>query len=101
MIVFGGLHPVSRQISTVEECKLKRIGTLDFESKLSDPVGCAQRDNAEVFVCFAWDVDNLFRGCRRSVGPLEKFSKWTEPKYDHYGIPVAVTSGKLLFCRQK
>ena len=86
MFMYGGpFH--NKQISVVEECKLKRVGTLEFRM---DTGGCAQRNNAEIFICFN---HNEYKTCRRSVDPLGSFTKLPESTYGHGEIRIAVTSG--------
>ena len=94
MVVFGGKN-YKRQISVVEGCKLTNIGELPFLMELGG--ACAQRDDAEIFVCFEdyWGHDSSYKDCHYSTGPLEEFSKLPSSTYDHQNTRIAVTSGKL------
>ena len=94
MVVFGGDYFVEseRQISVLDECKLTKKGELPFDFFGG---ACAQRDDAEIFLCFT-DVrdDSTYKNCHRSTGPLETFSKLPRSNYEHAGTRTAVTSGE-------
>ena len=96
--MFGGDGDSYKQISVVDNCKLKRNGTLPFNSNSG---ACAQRDNAEIFICFADDADDTkaHKTCHRADGPFETFSKLPKSKYRHRGTRIAVTSGKLNYVK--
>ena len=96
MFVFGG-YSYQRQISVVDGCELKKKGELTFDMYLG---ACAQRDNQEVYICFELESYlSQTKNCRRSIGPLEAFTKLPSSTYDHRSTRIAVTSGKpgLLF----
>ena len=100
MYVFGGSH-VKRQISIVDKCQLKSVGLthrLQFDMVHG---ACAQRDNVEIFICFA-DIYNsqTTKNCHRATDPLEfsgskSFLKLPSSTYHHGYTSIAVTSGKL------
>ena len=91
MFMFGGfIH--KRQISLVDQCRLKLIGELPFNMFHG---ACAQRDDSELFICFENYAEvSSFKNCRVSNGPLKKFSKLPTSTYEHGTTRVAVTSGK-------
>ena len=93
--LFGGCsgpHDCS-QILVVDQCKLTNKGKLDFTVKSG---ACAQRNDAEVFICFENDDDpETHRNCHRSNGPLEKFSKLPDSTHRHRRTHIAVTSGNF------
>ena len=96
MFLFGGIY-YNRQISVVEDCKVKLVGQLDFDMNAG---ACAQRDNAEIFICFYhknWLYQDSFNGayknCQRATGPLEQFSRLPNSTFDHNRARIAVTSG--------
>ena len=93
MYVFGGSHQ-ARQIAVVGKCKLKSKGKLPFEMIAG---ACAQRNNAEVFICFENINDfETHRNCHRATDPLMKgFSKLPKSTHYHQYISIAVTKGKL------
>ena len=92
MHLFGGLNQ-QRQISVVDECKLRRIGDLHFDMKDG---ACAQRQNSEIFICFEHElIGATYRNCRRAIGPLENFEKLSNSQHDHGQTRIAVTSGKI------
>ena len=88
MFLYGGHN--NRQIATVNKCRLKQLKSkLDFDMESGT---CAQRDNAEIFICF-WNEVEGHKNCRRSHGPIEKFSPLPESNHFHLGSRIAVTSG--------
>ena len=90
MFLFGG-YPNKRQISVVDGCQLTKKGELPFKMNVG---ACAQRDNAEIFICFeVWDDESTWKNCRRSTGPLESFSKLPSSTYKHRSTRIAVNSG--------
>ena len=92
MFMFGG-YKLKTQISTVEQCQLTAIGNLEFDM---DKGACAQRNDAEVFICFADAFNNrTTRSCHRSTGPLESFSKLPDSTYHHGDTRIAATSGEF------
>ena len=96
MFVFGGYN-YRRQISVVDQCRLKKKGVLPFDMITG---ACAQNENREVFICFQnYRDSSTWKSCRRSSGPLGNFSKLPNSKYDHRDARIAVTSGEsnLLF----
>ena len=91
MYVFGG-HTEHWQISVVDQCQLKSIGELQF---LMRHGACAQRNNAEIFICFEdYHQSDQCKNCYRSKGPLEKFEKLPSSTYSHDDTRIAVNSGK-------
>ena len=80
------------QISVVDQCQLTKKGELPFDMVLG---ACAQRDNREVFICFAnYGDSSTSKNCHRSNAPLENFWKMPSSTYDHRWTSIAVTSGK-------
>ena len=94
MYIFGGLF-LQRQISIVEKCKLTYKGELQFDMNFG---ACAQRENAEVFICFEHQSFQHYpqtdQNCHRAFGPLENFSKLPSSTYTHRKTRIAVSSGK-------
>ena len=97
LYVFGGLK--KRQILVVDGCELTPKAELQFDVFFG---ACAQRDNAEVFICFENSLDSTtHKNCHRATGPLEKFEKLPSSTYAHENTRIAVTSGKLVFLISK
>ena len=93
MYIFGGYPKETRQqILVVDKCKLTLKGKLPFKMIAG---ACAQRENAEVFICFEniYRIETL-RNCHRATDPLKKFSKLPNSTYYHEDTSIAVTSGK-------
>ena len=66
-----------RQISEVTQCKLKRIGTLDFDHRWG---ACSNVDDREIYLCFSrYEV----KQCRAAVDPLAEFIEITPSTYKH------------------
>ena len=77
-------------IYVVNKCKFEKIGKLEF-GIVSDITACAQRDNAEVFICFA---DEPHKTCHTATDPLGVFQEMRPTSYVHRSARIAVTSGK-------
>ena len=81
-----------RQILMVDQCQLKRIGSLAFDVSLG---ACAQRDNQEIFICFEeFDSYEKAKTCRRAVGQFTNFTRLTNSAYPHGLSRIAVTQGQ-------
>ena len=93
MVVFGGEN-FERQISVLDGCQLTKKGELPFDLYTG---ACAQRDDAEIFLCFT-DIsdDSTYKNCHLSNSPFENFSKLPSSTYDHGLTRVAVTSGNAI-----
>lgn len=93
MYVFGASDATySQQISVVNNCKLKPIKKLPFVMWFG---ACAQRNDAEVFICFESSVDgSTWKNCHRATGPLGSFTEVQKSTYGHGGTRIAATSGK-------
>ena len=93
MFLFGGNKIVGReisslrQISKVENCQIKKYGELSFDLVAG---GCAQRNNEKVFLCFD---QNSLKNCYESTGPLSRFTKLRNSRFDHGDTQIAVTEG--------
>ena len=96
MYVFGGANVDlwSSQISVVNDCKLKPIKKLFFTMRYG---ACAQRNDAEVFICFEDKTGRLtWKNCHRATGPLGSFTEVQKSTFGHGGTRIAATSGKWL-----
>ena len=96
MVMFGlkKIGNTYNQIAMFDQCSIKIIGTLEFKVNKGD---CAQRDDAEVFICFPDVKDSdTYKTCYRAVDPLETFTKLPSSTYGHSGTRVALNSGKLI-----
>ena len=90
MYVFGGLV-YNRQISMVEDCRLKLVGQLPFGMSLG---ACSQRDNEVIYICFEnYNDPSTYKNCYESSGSLDSFSKLPSSSYQHKRTRVATTSG--------
>ena len=91
IFILGG-SSFKRQISVVDECKLKFKGELEFDMYYG---ACAQRDNQEVLICFEnGNFPATCKTCHRANGPLETFSELSSSTYPHARTSIAVTSGE-------
>ena len=96
MYLFGGTNH-NYQISVVDQCQVKLIDKHKLEFYM-DHGACAQRHDAEVFICFEdFNQDDKCKNCYRSKSPFKKFKKMPSTSYNHGGTHIAVTSGKLEF----
>ena len=86
--VFGG-QKYKRQISEVKECKLTKIGNLDFEHSFG---ACSNLDNQKLYLCF--DQKNPKR-CRSAVDPLKDFTKIPFSTHDHRATKTAASPSKF------
>lgn len=86
--MFGGSKNI-RQISRVEGCNLKRLGSLAFDFYYGT---CTTFDSDQLFLCFP-ETDK--KGCRKGNDPQGKFSRLTPSRYDHFYTRIALTNGNL------
>ena len=86
--VFGGKVKM-RQISEVAECKLRRIGSLDFDHSWA---ACSNVDNQKLYLCFD-ELDS--KRCRSADDPLGKFSEIVSSSYNHKKTKTAASPSKL------
>ena len=93
--VFGG-EIRKRQISEVSECKLKRIGTLDFDHYYG---ACSNVADREIYLCFdAKDykpVSKHYNQCRLAVDPLGNFTKVANSTFPHRHARTAASTSKF------
>ena len=86
----GGDYDKKRQISLVEDCQLKRIGTLPFDL---DYGTCTRNDHYIVW-CFDYD---LTKSCWKSEQPTGDWSQVQSSNFDHRKIRISASKGKSAF----
>ena len=81
LYIFGGHDPGHiRQISLLKGHKLQRIGSLSFNHRYG---ACSVLSSRYIFLCFNGISSNDYKRCRRSNGPLKKFSKTSLSNHEH------------------
>ena len=88
LLVFGGNYE-RRQISRLTGHKLERVGDLPFTHYAG---ACSVMADRLIFLCFSYER----KLCRRSTGPLEKFSEVIPSNHDHERIQTSCSDSKLL-----
>ena len=81
-----------RQISRLNDYKLKRIGDLDFDHSPGPACGVMKE---KIYLCFSGWSSPESRRCRRASGPLEKFKFDSYSIHDHSPIQLASSNSKL------
>ena len=89
LFIFGGSND-TRQISRLSGHKLERVGSLDSDHRFGT---CSVMANKLIYLCFNLAEDS--KRCRRSTGPLEKFSTVTLSNYSHSYIQTSSLDSKL------
>lgn len=85
---FGGYEETT-QISTINGCKLERVGNLAFQ--FID--GVCTMFRGELFLCFN---QNELKLCRNADSPLEAFSEATYSHYTHdYQNDITTSNSKI------
>ena len=89
MIVFGG-STHRDQVSRVESCTLKRIGTLAFSFNVG---ACTSTPADDIYLCF----DNkLINGCRVGSEPTGNYAETERAFYGHYNTRIAASTTEIL-----
>ena len=88
--IYGG-YKLKTQISRVEGCALKRVGSLPFDH---DTGACAI-GNGEVYLCFSWDYRDV-KKCRKSSNPERNFKEITQSNHEHRWTRIASSEGFFL-----
>ena len=86
--VYGG-DWLTKQISEVTQCGVRRIGTLDFRHLLGS---CSNVGDQEIYLCF--DKGDI-RQCRSGVDPVGKFTEIAPSTYDHYRSRTSASSSQF------
>ena len=88
--VYGGWDYMD-QISKVDGCSLRRVGSLPFPLHYG---ACAYGGDEQVYLCF--DVENeTMKTCVRSGDPEKNFNQINDSNYDHWFIRIASSEGEL------
>ena len=88
--VFGG-NTKKRQISKLDGCELKSVGTLEFDHNLGS---CSNMNDNMLYLCFNTDAADDYSKCRSATGPLETFTEIPTTSYDHrYARTASSESG--------
>ena len=77
--VFGG-NSKKRQISKLNGCELKSIGTLGFDHHAGS---CSNMNDKTLYLCFNIDVTDDYKKCRSTTDPLGSFIEIPVTTYDH------------------
>ena len=99
--IFGGITEM-RQISKIEDCKLKNIGKLAFYHRFGT---CATVSNDVIYLCFNhWPATGTSRAttmnlCRTSQSPTGIFTDITKSLYEHPQAKIvnSDSESKLIF----
>ena len=89
--IFGG-NTKTTQISQIIDCKLKRIGNLDFSHKYG---ACANVDDQRIYLCFNNKAGD-YKKCRFSKSPIGEFKETLSSAFDHRETRIAASKGKLI-----
>ena len=91
-LVFGGRFDFTKQISKIDGCGLRRIGSLDFD--LYDG-SCTVIKDSVVYLCFDRSgASSDQRKCRFATNPLSEFSEASLSSHDHICASVASSESK-------
>ena len=88
--VFGGTS-MKTQISQINNCQLKRVGSLSFEFSFG---ACTNVNDSELYLCF--DQSNT-QTCRKSSNQFGPFTTISDSISTHYKTRIANDGGKLWF----
>ena len=84
--VFGGVNE-KKQISVIDDCMLKRVGSLPFEFDLG---ACTNVNDFEFYLCF--DYNNI-KTCRKSSDPFGPFTTIADSTGTHKATRIANDGG--------
>ena len=90
LFIYGG-QSEKTQISTLNGCKVERIGSLAFQHYLG---ACGNVNDEAVYLCFD---SNSRKTCRKSNEPTTNFVKVKDSLYDHYSTRIGASPSKLNF----
>ena len=85
--IYGGNSKV-RQISKVDKCQLKPVGSLEFDHYLGS---CSNMNNQQIYLCFDY-YDN--KRCRSTYNPLGNFTEISLSTFEHRYIRTAASESK-------
>ena len=94
MVVFGG-ESERRQISLLDDRKLRRIGHLTFDFTFG---ACTVISQKFIFLCFSLKSNSKHvehHQCRRTTELNVKFSNTTLTKYAHQKSAISASNSKL------
>ena len=98
--VYGGSGDFIRQISVIDDCKLKRFGYLPFDHYYA---ACTAVGNNRIYLCFNadWEGDDYGdrKKCRYAPHPGGPFSDDLIGNYDHPYIRIAASSSNITYSR--
>ena len=80
-----------RQVAKVENCSLKRVGTLDFGFYY----GSCTNTNDRVYLCFG-DGGGEYQTCHLGTDPLGIFETIEKSSYSHATIRIASSECKRI-----
>ena len=86
--IFGGFNR-RRQISQVSDCKLTRVGTLNFDFESS---ACTTIQESTLILCFD-NFGNDGRICRLADKPTGLFNTIIDSNFYHYNSKIASNNG--------
>ena len=89
--VFGGNEEKS-QISSINGCRLERVGSLDFDQSYG---GCANVNDQSIYLCFN-SAPADYKQCRVANDPFETFHEIDETVYNHRETLIGASRGKSL-----
>ena len=81
--VFGGEKSFDKQISRLDQCRLTRVGSLNFPFGYSS---CTNMANEKLFLCFHMQY---LKTCYYAKDPLGEFTKSSYSFQDHRHIKIA------------
>ena len=90
--VFGG-NSKKRQISKLDGCELKSVGTLGFDHSGS----CSNMNDDTLYLCFNIDATEDYMKCRSATDPLGSFTEIPSTNYDHRYARTVASESKLSF----
>ena len=89
--IFGG-ESRKKQISKIVDCGLEKLGELQFYHA---SVACTNVANKFIYLCFNLNIGNDFQRCRKSTGPLARFTEIDLSLYPHQNTYIASSTSKL------
>ena len=87
--IYGSRESDQKQISVLEKCSLKRIGTLPF----SFVYGACTSTHDSIYLCFQDHTDK--KSCRKGTDPMGPFDTIQKSSYDHGDIRLAASGSKF------
>ena len=89
--IFGGEgFGQTRQLSKIEGCKLKRIGSLTFDHQYGS---CTNMADYRVYLCFQ-NFANDHRRCRQALSPEGFFQQTALSNFEHKFIQISASNRK-------